>query len=378
MISPELFFNTLRDNGVNYFTGVPDSLLKHFCSYVDSNVDDQSHTIAANEGAALSIAIGYHFASNNMPLVYMQNSGLGNIINPLTSLADPAIYSVPMLLMIGWRGEPGVKDEPQHVKQGRVTLELLDALEIPYMIIDAEVSDIKQRIKIATESAQNQGCAHALVIRKNTFTEYRKPNESTTNFGWQREDAIKMIVDATNDTDIIVSTTGMASRELFEYRAKNGQHHHQDFLTVGGMGHASQIALGIAQQKKNNRVICIDGDGAALMHLGSLAITGVSKLNNFKHIILNNGAHDSVGGQPTVAFEISLSDIAKACGYQVTNICDSHKCFNDKFKKFLDSKGPSIIEIRVDKGNRKDLGRPTSFPLENKQNFMNFLSNLPA
>ena len=376
MISPERIFNALWDNGVYYFTGVPDSLLKHFCSYVDANVESHSHTIAANEGAALGIAIGYHFATSNIPLVYMQNSGLGNIVNPLTSLADPAIYSIPMLLMIGWRGDPCARDEPQHLKQGRITLDLLDALEVPYSIIDAADSDIELKIKVATESSQKLGSAHALVIRNGTFSDYSKPVRPCISFGWQREDAIRMIIDATNSKDIIVSTTGMASRELFEYRASIGQKHHQDFLTVGGMGHASQIAFGIAQQKTQQRVICIDGDGAALMHLGSLAIIGVSKLKNFRHIIINNGAHDSVGGQPTVAFDIKLSGIAEACGYKVANDCQSVDDFNDEFKAFLESDGPSFFEIKVDKGNRKDLGRPTSSPLENKQNFMMFLSEL--
>jgi len=375
MIAPELFFNALRKNGIKFFTGVPDSLLKYFCSYVANKAENENHVIAANEGAALGIAIGHHFATGDTPLVYMQNSGLGNIVNPLTSLADPAIYSVPMILMIGWRGEPGIKDEPQHVKQGRITLDLLEALEVPYTVIDESEREVDQKIKEAAKSANKLGSAQALVIKKGTFSNYDSPSRTSSSFGWQREDAIKMIIDATNDNDIFVATTGMCSRELFEYRANTQGGHHQDFLTVGGMGHASQIAFGIAKQRSLQRVFCIDGDGAALMHLGSLAIIGAAKPKNFKHIILNNGAHDSVGGQPTVALEINLSDVAKACGYQVSGVCESRDAFGDKFNSFLDSQGPSLLEIRVDKGNRKDLGRPTSSPIENKKNFMDFLSN---
>ncbi len=375
MLTPQSFFDALRNAGVDYFTGVPDSLLKTFCAYVTDNAAEKKHVIAANEGAAIGLAMGYHLATGKLPLVYLQNSGLGNTINPLTSLVDAEVYGIPLLLLIGWRGEPGVKDEPQHVKQGRVTLKMLEAVEIPYTVIDGSEDDIASVIAHAVQSAQTSGGAHALVVKKGSFDNYRILEQSQRDFGWNREDAIRHIVDPLDAQDIVVATTGMASRELFEYRVAKQHSHERDFLTVGGMGHASQIALGIASQRPQRRVICIDGDGAALMHLGSMAINGKSGLENFKHIIINNGAHDSVGGQPTVAFDISLPKIAEACGYRMTASCNSATTVDQSIEALLKTAGPAVLEIQVNKGNRKDLGRPTSTPQQNKQAFMQFVQS---
>jgi phosphonopyruvate decarboxylase len=372
MIKPSEFFNLLQGEGVEYFAGVPDSLLKAICAYISDSVSANNHVISANEGAAVGLGIGYHLATGNLPLVYMQNSGLGNIINPLTSLADEDVYSIPMLLLIGWRGEPGVKDEPQHVKQGRVTLDTLEALGVPYEVIDSncEGLELAEKLKKACDFAKNNSRAFALVVRKGAFEPYTLKAASDEVQEYRREDAIKDIVEHLSNDDIVVSTTGMASRELFEYRKAKGQSHGADFLTVGGMGHASQIAMGIASQKSNRNVLCIDGDGAALMHMGSLAIIGQSQLTNYKHIVINNGAHDSVGGQPTVANSISLPDIAKACGYSAIISCDNLDSIGNSLNNFFSSEGPCFMEIKVGKGNRKDLGRPTTTPIENKIAFM--------
>ena len=375
MISPQSFFEALTEAGVEFFAGVPDSLLKNFCAYVTDNAAENSHVIAANEGAAVGLAMGYHLATGKVPLVYLQNSGLGNTINPLTSLVDSEVYGIPLLLLIGWRGEPGVKDEPQHVKQGRVTLEMLASAEIPYTTIDGSQSDIASTIQQAVQSAQSSSCAHALVVSKGSFDSYQISEQLPDSFDWNREDAIKLIVDQLDARDIVVSTTGMASRELFEYRVEKQHGHERDFLTVGGMGHASQIALGIASQKPERRVVCIDGDGAALMHMGSLAINGMSGLKNFRHIIINNGVHDSVGGQPTVAFDIDLPEIAKACGYKTAASCSSATTVGPLLESLLESTGPSVLELKVNKGSRKDLGRPTSTPQENKLAFMQFVQS---
>ena len=373
MISPAFFYNHLTEAGVGYYAGIPDSLLKEFCAYITDNIEQSNHVIAANEGGAIGLAMGYHLATGKLPLVYMQNSGIGNTVNPLMSLVDREVYSIPMILMIGWRGEPGVKDEPQHVKQGRVMLQTLEAMEIPYAIIDGDEAQAAQVIADAVKTANDQACAYAIVVKKGTFESYALQKKVVTDFPFNREDVIKSIVDQLEPSDIVVATTGMASRELFEYRAACGQSHERDFLTVGGMGHASQIALGIAAQKQNRRIVCIDGDGAALMHMGSMAISGMSSLPNFKHIIINNGAHDSVGGQPTIGFNIDLLKIADGCGYQHRKSVDSQLALKQAIPELLQASGPAMLEIQVNKGGRKDLGRPTVTPQQNKQAFMNFV-----
>ena len=375
MINTQYFFQNLIKCDINFFSGIPDSLLKNICAYITDNTESKNHIIAANEGNALALGIGYYLASGKLPLIYMQNSGLGNIVNPLLSLADPDVYSVPMLLMIGWRGEPNVKDEPQHKKQGRVTLDMLEAMEVPYKILSIDTSDeqAKEIIKQANEEALKNNAPYAIVVKKDSFSEYKLKKDETANLPLLREDAIKIIVDNLNDSDVVVSTTGVASRELFEYREQLKQGHEKDFLTVGGMGHANQIALGIALQKPNRKVFCLDGDGAALMHMGSMAINGNIKCDNFKHIIFNNGAHDSVGGQPTVGYTTNFQSIAKASGYDLVLQAETNKevvkCIED-LKVF---KGKVFLEIKVKKGFRKDLGRPTTTPKENKQNLMKFI-----
>ena len=370
MIEPSKFFDALTEAGVSYYSGVPDSLLKSFCAYVSDNVSQKNHVIAANEGASVGLAIGYHLATGGVPLVYMQNSGLGNAVNPLMSLAAKEVYSVPVIIMIGWRGEPGVKDEPQHIKQGEVTLATLDAMDIPYTIISGDEASDVEKVKSAVVQAKNSSAAHALVVKKGSFENYKLKSDQAGLYEHRREDAVKLIVDCLDDNDVVVSTTGMASRELFEYRKEKGQGHGRDFLTVGGMGHASQIAMGIANQKQDRRVVCIDGDGAVLMHMGSLAISGQSGLTNLKHIVINNAAHDSVGGQPTVGTDIDLPKVARACGYSFAKTCNDLSQFKYLLVELLTSPGVGFLEIRVGKGNRPDLGRPTTTPQENKISFM--------
>ena len=315
MIKAKFLYDSFKRNGVDFFTGVPDSLLKDFCSYVSDNSSTENHIISANEGGAIALAMGHYLATSKVPLVYMQNSGFGNIINPLLSLADRKVYSIPMLLIIGWRGEPGVKDEPQHVKQGEVSETLLKTLDIPYLIISDKTENIDKVISGAIMKAKQNNEPFAILVRKGTFEPYVLKNKIVTNFDLNRESAIIKASDLLNDSDIVVATTGKTSRELFEYRAGKTAGHQRDFLTVGGMGHANQIALGIAVAKPKRTVYCFDGDGAALMHTGSLGIIGELKPKNFKHIIFNNGAHDSVGGQPTIGFNIDFCKIAESFNY---------------------------------------------------------------
>ena len=375
MINTASFFQCLIKNDITFYSGVPDSLLKNICAYISDYADSKNHIIAANEGNALAIGIGYHLATGKLPLIYMQNSGLGNIVNPLLSLSDPEVYSIPMLLMIGWRGQPGIKDEPQHKKQGKVTIEMLEMMEVPYQILSNDTTNdqAKEIIYKASKEALKNNTPYAIVVKKDSFSQYRINEKKIGNYELSREDAIKAIVKNLDDNDIIISTTGVTSRELFEYREELKQGHEKDFLTVGGMGHANQIALGIAIQKPNRRVFCFDGDGATLMHMGSLAINGSIKCKNLKHIVFNNGAHDSVGGQPTVGFNVDLQSIAKACGYNLvmeakTNV-EIKKCL-DNLKKFDDK---VFLEIKVKKGFRCDLSRPTISPKKNKQFLMKFV-----
>lgn len=373
MLSPQEFVDCLKENGVELFTGVPDSLLKELCSCMAHTSRPGEHIIAANEGGAVALAIGYHLATRKIPLVYLQNSGLGNVVNPLLSLVDEDVYSVPMLLVIGWRGEPGVHDEPQHKKQGRVMVPMLEAMEIPYSVLGTEVDRAEPIVKDAVAQVRKTGGPFALMIKKGAFAAYAAPALQQTDFPLSREEAIQFVIDVLEERDVVVSTTGMPSREVYEYRTKRGVGHQRDFLTVGGMGHASQIALGIALQKPERSVYCLDGDGALLMHMGGVALVGTLKPSNYKHIVLNNGAHDSVGGQPTVALGIDVLGIARAAGYVRVARARTESELRSRLQEIKDAPGPSLLEIQVRCGARKDLGRPETTPIQNKNAFMDFL-----
>lgn len=375
MIKVEDFYNQLNELGIDFFTGVPDSLLKDICGYITDVTPKENNIISANEGGSIGLAMGYAMATSKIPLVYMQNSGFGNTINPLLSLADPKVYGIPILLMIGWRGEPNVKDEPQHIKQGEVSESLLKVLNIPYTIISSDTNNLKKVFNDAIGKMKQDNTPYALLVRKGTFESYKLKKEKISSFEFNREEAIKKVVDLIENDDVIVSTTGKTSRELFEYREAKKDVHSKDFLTVGGMGHANQIALGIAISKPHKTVYCFDGDGATLMHLGSLGIIGDIAPTNFKHIIFNNGAHDSVGGQPTIGFEINFEQIFQGLNYGKVFKIENKSDFNDTFKAFKESKGPCLLEIKVNKGARRDLGRPTIAPIDNKKDFMNFLKD---
>ena len=369
MIQPKDFIETLRAGGIEFFAGVPDSLLKNLCAYITDSIARENNIIAANEGEAVALAAGYHLATGKTGCVYMQNSGEGNAVNPLLSLMDADVYKMPLLLIVGWRGEPGVHDEPQHVKQGKVTLSLLETMGIPYAVLD---DSWEKQVAEALQTIQETNGIFALIVRKGTFEDYKLQKQETANWELGREEAIKIVVDKLREDDIVVSTTGMISRELFEYRETKGQGHAHDFLTVGSMGHASQIALGIALQKPTRRVIVFDGDGALLMHMGGLAIIGDYNPKNLVHIVFNNGAHDSVGGQPTVGQKIDVEAVAKAVGYadaiSVDNQMSLMAAMNHVNNAVID--GVSLINVNVRKGNRKDLGRPTTTPQQNKEALM--------
>ena len=373
MIRPEFFIEKLRENGIDCFAGVPDSLLKNMCAYITDHFDAAHNIIAANEGAAVGLAAGHYLATGKPACVYMQNSGEGNIINPLASLTDQEVYNIPVLLLIGWRGRPGVHDEPQHVKQGKVTTGLLNVMGINYEVLAKEEDKAEKQIAKALKALQNKDM-FALVIEKDTFDEYMLQNVEKNNLTMSREEAIQMVAAALGEKDCIVSTTGMISREMFECRAAMNQGHERDFLTVGSMGHASQIALGIALAQPERRVWCFDGDGATIMHMGSMAIVGNKAPKHYVHVVFNNGAHDSVGGQPTVGLKIDLPAIAKAVGYKAAYSVDNKAELETMLSKVNSFESPTLLEVKVKKGNRKDLGRPTTTPIQNKEALMQFLN----
>ena len=372
-INPTDFYNQLASHGIDFFSGVPDSLLKEFCLCIDDRIPNEKHIIAANEGNAIALAAGYYLAQNSLPLVYMQNSGLGNAVNPLLSLCDPDVYSIPMLVMIGWRGEPGVKDEPQHVKQGKIQIDLLKTMDIPYEIISKDDDQFEMKISSAVETAKNESRPAVLLIKKGTFEKYSKEIQKFDDQRMKREETLEIILENLDDNAIVVSTTGKTSREIFEIREKKGQSHQQDFLTVGSMGHCSSIALGIALSKPEREVVCIDGDGAMLMHLGSLTSIASLKPKNFRHILMNNEVHESVGGQDTAAKNIDLSAIVGAMGPSKMFKAETTAELKVNITNFMTCDGPSFLEVKIRPGSREDLGRPTIKPVYNKENFMGFL-----
>ena len=374
MIRSQDFVDWLEAFGVDFYAGVPDSLLAPVCFYLADHAGD-NYVVAANEGGAVALACGYHLATGKVPLVYLQNSGQGNTINPLLSLAHRDVYAIPLLLLIGWRGEPGRKDEPQHARQGKVTVGLLEAMDIPHRLLAPEPEAARRGVDELLAIAAAQSRPVALLVRKDTFESYQPLGQPASDFQMTREQAIEGIVANLGETDAIVSTTGKISRELYEYRNRARQGHQREFLTVGSMGHASQIAMGIALAKPDRQVFCLDGDGAMLMHMGGAAIVGAAGVANFKHVILNNGAHDSVGGMATVGLRVSFTEIVKACGYTEAWRVERREDLAGKVEQLRTVRGPAMLEVMVRKGARADLGRPTTTPIENKTAFTGFLSH---
>ena len=358
-----------------FYTGVPDSLLKPLCNYLmrTYGIDKNKHLIAANEGNCVGLAAGYHLATGKVPVVYMQNSGEGNIINPVASLLNDKVYAIPMIFVIGWRGEPGVHDEPQHIYQGEITTKLLDVMDIASFVVDKDTT-IEELEKVMNKFNKllQKGKQVAFVIKKGAL-EYDEKVKYKNEYTMTREEAINHIVKISKE-DPIVSTTGKASRELFEIRENNKESHKYDFLTVGSMGHSSSIALGIAINKPKEKIWCIDGDGAALMHLGSIPVIASVNPNNLVHILLNNESHETVGGLPTVSSNIDYPKLAKACGYKHIAVVDSYEKLDEELKKAKKRKSLTFIEVKCALGARDDLGRPTTTALENKESFMKYIN----
>ena len=363
--------------GADFYTGVPDSQLKTLCNYLMNTygIDPRHHVIAANEGNCTALAAGYHLATGRVPVVYMQNSGEGNIINPVASLLNEKVYGIPMIFIVGWRGEPGVHDEPQHIYQGEVTLKLLEDMGIKAFVIGRDTTE--EEAAAAMEDFRGllaQGRDVAFVVRKGALT-YDGKTAYANDYAMSREEIIRHIVAASGE-DPIVSTTGKASRELFEIREANGQGHRYDFLTVGSMGHSSSIALGVAVHKPGAKIWCVDGDGAVLMHMGAMAVLGAHHPGNMVHVIINNGAHETVGGMPTVAGKIDFVALARACGYPYAVSVDSFEALDRELAAAKTRSELSMIEVKCSIGAREDLGRPTTTARENKEGFMDYLRGL--
>lgn len=374
MIDPLKFINNLKKNNINFFTGVPDSLFSNLCVQFEKK-ERSNHIVSTNEGSAIGLAIGFHLASGKIPFVYLQNSGLGNIINPIISLADRKVYNIPIFLLIGWRGEvlsnrKQIKDEPQHKTQGFLTEKLLKILNIKYKILDHKSNFIKD-VNYLKKFALKKKKIVALLIRKNTFKNINSQNKTKKKVKFSRESALKEVYKYIPTKFAKVSTTGMLSRELYELNKKD-KYIKNTFMCVGGMGHAISIATGITLYN-NKKIFCLDGDGSSLMHLGAQANS--SKNKKLVHIVFNNFAHDSVGGQKPPSEKIAFYKVAKEMGYSFCYRVNNLKQIKNVIKKSLSNKKSTFIEIICNSGHRENLSRPDKSAVFYKSQFMKFLKN---
>ena len=361
--------------GSDFYTGVPDSQLKALCNCLMDRygIDPEHHVIAANEGNCVAMAAGYYIATGKVPVVYLQNSGIGNIINPVASLMNDKVYGIPCIFFVGWRGEPGIHDEPQHVFQGEVTVRLLEDMDIRTFVISPDTAEEEVKRKLDEwKPLLDAGKQVAFIVRKNAL-EFDRKVKYANSHPMTREEIIRHIAAVSAD-DPVVSTTGKASRELFEIREANKQGHRYDFLTVGSMGHCSSIALEIALQKKDRKIWCIDGDGAVLMHMGAMALIGANRPANLVHVVIDNGAHATVGGMPTVSPRIDLVAIARGCGYPQAVRVSDFESLDAALKAARDSKELFLIVAEAAIGARENLGRPTTTAKDNIRSFMDYLS----
>ena len=372
MIKGKELLNILMKNNFRFIAGVPCSILKDFLTAIDKNKNKIKHIISTNEGEAMGIAAGYYLSTSKIPVVYMQNSGLGDALDPLTSLFNKEVYNIPVLLFISWRGEPGKKDATQHIKMGRVTLKLLEILNIPYAILPAHKIELGKEIQKAKTYFRENKLPYAIIIRKGTISPSRIEKEKN-NYSLSREEAVRIVIDNLRGEEVVIATTGKMSRELFECRKADKQGTGKDFYNLGSMGCAASIALGIALQKPKKKIFVFDGDGAVLMKMGALATIGHYLPKNFYHIIFDNEAHDSTGGQPTVSNTVNFGRVAKSCGYRNSRIAASERQLKKRLINMKNTNGPAILLVKVRKGARQDLGRPTTTPDENKKALMDFL-----
>ena len=369
MLKCDDFFDLCKKYDLTFFSGVPDSTFKSWMTFLEKNEKKLTNIITVNECEAVAICAGYHIATKKFGVIYLQNSGLGKTVNPLTSLCDPSVYSIPLLLLIGWRGEPGIKDAYQHHKMGSITIPLLNILDIPYEIITEDIKQLDKTFKKATKYMKSRKKPFAMIVRKNIFEKNLDEKVKTDEKLPSREEAIKEILATLNGDETIVSTTGKTSRELFECR-KNKEDCSHDFYNIGAMGCAQSIAFGIALNKNEKKIIVLDGDGALLMQMGAMTTTGHYHPKNFYHIVFDNQSHDSTGGQPTNSGTVDFKKIALASNYEYAESIAGKELIKSSFRKILDKKGPCLIEIKIKKGSRSNLGRPTEPPKKHKEKIM--------
>lgn len=374
MIEQKTLFAALQKMGLNFFTGVPDSLLNDFCLHLVNNVPDYQHVMAANEGNAIGIATGYHLATGEIPVVYMQNSGVGNATNPLLSLTQKDVYSIPLILVIGWRGDPSITDHAQHKKQGELTPVLMKDMDIPYEILDSDETVI-EKFAWAAQKAREISSPVALIAKKAILTQKEKKQEYADSTLMNREEAISAVLDVFGENAIYLATTGRATRELHEQITAHGLSHELEFLNVGAMGHLSSIGLGMAVGAPNKRIVVFDGDAAAVMHMGSLATNGRYQPQNLIHIVLNNGVNESVGGQKSSGQVIDLTSVARACKYNTVETFVSTKEELQSAVKELDAQcGLAFIDVHVRQGIRKDMPKLGINHKEAKEALMKYLN----
>ena len=375
MIEQKYLFDNLHEMGLDFFTGVPDSLLNDFCLHLVNNIPDNKHVMAANEGNAIGIAAGYHMATGKVPVVYMQNSGIGNATNPLLSLTHPCVYSIPLILVIGWRGDPAIKDHAQHKKQGELTPVLMDDMDIPYQVLDADET-VVEKFQWAANKAKELNAPVALIAKKAILTQKEKKQEYAESPLMNREEAISAVLDVFGKDAIYLATTGRATRELHEQIMIHGFGHEIEFLNVGAMGHLSSIGLGLAVGVPDKKIVVFDGDAAAVMHMGSLATNGRYQPKNLIHIVLNNGVNESVGGQKSSGQVINLTAIAKDCGYEtIPAFVESKEDLQKAVKQLADSNHLSFLDVHVRQGIRKDM---PGLKIEHKlaeEELMKYLNN---
>ena len=366
MFFAEDLLSQFQKNNINFYTGVPDSVLKNFTILLDKERKNNNHIIAANEGLAVSLAIGYFLSSKKLGLVYMQNSGLGNAINPLISVAHSKVYSIPMVILIGWRGAPKETDEPQHKLKGEITEDLLKLLGIKYIILNS-TKDLEKINKFTKFSRKNNKIV-AFLVKNNSISLKKNYKVKRSNSGINRYQFIKQLLKNIKKNTRIISNTGLTSRELYQIRKEENIHNGKDFYMVGGMGHSSMTSLGYSLSSKN-QVICLDGDASLIMHMGSLISTGLKSKSNFKHILLNNGSHESVGDQKIDTFKINFKNISKSFGYKNYYLAKNNLSFNKNLKYFLKSEGPSFFEVHIRSKSIKNLSRPKNL-IKIKENFI--------
>ena len=355
MVNQAQVFESLDKLGVKFFTGVPDSLLNDFCLYLVNNIPDGQHVMAANEGNAIAIAAGNYMATGNIPLVYMQNSGIGNATNPLLSLTHDCVYGIPMILVIGWRGDPSINDHAQHKKQGELTPVLMSDMDIPYEILDADDTVI-DKFTWAVNKAKEISAPVALIAKKAILTQKEKKQTYADSKLMNREEAVAAVVDVLGADAIYLGTTGRATREVHEQLIAHHIDEGHEWQNVGSMGHVSSVGLGLALARPDKRIVVFDGDAAAVMHMGALATNCRYKAGNMLHIVLNNGVNESVGGQPSAGYLIDLTTVAKACGYRtVGHAVETKEELQQIVRENQSAEMPLFIDVHVRQGIRSDM-----------------------